>query len=369
MGGRGIIRLKYVHAFRDRFGRMRYYFRRHGKRTALPGLPGSSEFMATYATQLGETSKQIAQRPKAARGTFASLAVRYFGSPQYLSLSSTSRINYRRVIDGFLEYHGHRHVDQMIREHVDIIIGKMANRPGAGSVLLKRLRTLVRYAIALGWTDRDPTAGVKAYRTKEIHTWNEQEIAAFENRWSEGTRERLAFALLLFTGQRSSDVHRMHWKDFDSDTIKVVQQKTGAKLSIPIHQSLNRLLTMADRDCTTILETAYGKPFSVKGFGNMVSAAIRAAGLPARCKPHGLRKAAARRFAEAGCSASEIMSITGHRTLAEVERYTRAAEQERLARQAIKRLSESRMQTEPDRQGTRLSIPTSVLSRAHEVIE
>ena len=48
MGGRGVIRLKYVHAFRDRFGRMRYYFRRHGKRTALPGLPGSGEFMAAY---------------------------------------------------------------------------------------------------------------------------------------------------------------------------------------------------------------------------------------------------------------------------------------------------------------------------------
>jgi hypothetical protein len=31
------------------------------------------------------------------------------------------------------------------------------------------------------------------------------------------------------------------------------------------------------------------------------------------------------------------MAITGHKTLAEVERYTRAAEQERLSRQAINR--------------------------------
>ena len=35
------------------------------------------------------------------------------------------------------------------------------------------------------------------------------------------------------------------------------------------------------------------------------------------------------------------MAITGHKTLAEVERYTRAAEQERLARQAIKKQSEN----------------------------
>ena len=170
MGGRGVIRRKYVHAFRDRMGRMRYYFRRHGMRSVLPGLPGSSEFMTAYATQLNNLPKQVEQRPMTAPGTFAALAIRYYGSPQYLRLSATSCSNYRRVIDGFLEQHGHRRVDQMTREHVDIVIGKMADKPGAGIVLLKRIRTLIRYAMALGWTDRDPTAGVKAYKSKEIHT-------------------------------------------------------------------------------------------------------------------------------------------------------------------------------------------------------
>jgi integrase len=243
------------------------------------------------------------------------------------------------VIDGFLEQHGHRQVKQMTREHVDIIIGKMASKPGAGIILLKRVRTLVRYAMALGWTDRDPTAGVKAYRSNEIHTWNEEEIATFEKRWPEGSRERLASALLLYTGQRGSDVHRMLWTDYVGDTIRVAQQKTKTKLTIPVHASLECLLETANRNHATIVVTAYNNPFSVKGFGNMMSDAIREAGLPSRCKAHGLRMAAARRLAEAGCSASEIAAITGHKTLAEVERYTRAADQERLARQAIKRQS------------------------------
>ena len=65
---------------------------------------------------------------------------------------------------------------------------------------LKRIRTLVRCAMALGWTDRDPTAGVKGYKSSEIDTWNEGEISIFERRWPEGTRERLTFALLLYTG-------------------------------------------------------------------------------------------------------------------------------------------------------------------------
>ena len=308
-----MIRLKYVHAFRDRAGRMRYYFRRHGIRTALPGLPGSNEFMVAYGAQLANAQTKVIPLAKAAPGTFAALAIRYFGSPQYLSLSATSRTNYRRVIDGFLQEHGHRLVKQMTREHVDIIIGKMANKPGAGIILLKRVRTLVRYGLALGWIDRDPTAGAKAYRSKEIHTWNEEEIATFEKYWPEGSRERLAFSLLLYTGQRGSDVYRMLWEDYIGDTIRVAQQKTATKLTIPIHESLARLLTSANRNHPTILVTAFKKPFSVKGFGNMVSHAIRDAGLPHRCKPHGLRKAAARRLAEAGCSASEIMAITGHK--------------------------------------------------------
>ena len=67
-------------------------------------------------------------------------------------------------------------------------------------------------------------------------------------------------------------------------------------------------------------------------------AAIRAAGLPIDCQPHGLRKAAGRRLAEAGCTANEIMSVLGHKTLTEAERYTRAADQARLAFAAMSKL-------------------------------
>jgi integrase len=134
----------------------------------------------------------------------------------------------------------------------------------------------------------------------------------------------------------------MTWADIVGDTIRVAQQKTAAKLTIPIHEALDRVLSTANRGHSSILVTAFGERFSVKGFGQMISTAIREAGLPERCKAHGLRKAAARRLAEAGCSASEIAAITGHKTLAEVERYTRAADQARLARQAIRRQSENR---------------------------
>jgi hypothetical protein len=51
-------------------------------------------------------TKKTEPRIPVAPGTFAALAIRYYGSPQYQSLSPTSQVNYRRVIDGFLEQHG-----------------------------------------------------------------------------------------------------------------------------------------------------------------------------------------------------------------------------------------------------------------------
>lgn len=62
---------------------------------------------------------------------------------------------------------------------------------------------------------------------------------------------------------------------------------------------------------------------------------VREAGLPDGLSPHGLRKATCRRLAEAGCSAHEIMAISGHQSLAEVTRYTVAASRKDLAARAM----------------------------------
>jgi hypothetical protein len=62
----------------------------------------------------------------------------------------------------------------------------------------------------------------------------------------------------------------MLWKDYVGDTIRVAQQKTTTKLTVPLHDDLAQLLTLGRRETTTILSTVYKKPFSVKSFGNMV---------------------------------------------------------------------------------------------------
>jgi integrase len=116
------------------------------------------------------------------------------------------------------------------------------------------------------------------------------------------------------------------------------QEKTNALVAIPIHDELARIITATPAaGQLTLLTTKSGKGYSGNDFNNQFRKWCDAAGLPRRCVFHGLRKAALTRLADAGCTAHEIAAISGHRTLKEVEHYTRAHDQARLARAAMER--------------------------------
>jgi enterobacteria phage integrase len=337
-----VFKFRYLDCFIDRHGKPRYYFRRgRGARVPLPGSPGSAEFMSAYHSALGNIEASPARKHRGPPGTFDRLIEDYFASPEYARLAKSSQRAYRLVIERLIreENVGHRLVREMNREHVKRMVAKRASTPGAANDVLKKIRILTRFAIDNGWRRDDPTIRIRTFAQGEFHTWTDQEIFAFEERWSVGTRERTAFALLLYTGQRLSDVAKMSWRDLEGSVIRVIQGKTGMKLAISLHPDLATVLGNWPKSHVAILTTNFGRPFTSKGFGNWMADKIGEAGLPDHCVTHGLRKAAARRLAEAGCSANEIAAVTGHTTLKEVARYTRAAEQEGLAAAAITRLT------------------------------
>src|SRR5215203_7086393 len=135
--------------------------------------------------------------------------------------------------------HGQRTLLGLTRERITkAFLEPYTRRPGAALSLLKMIRILIRHAIMLGWLRDDPSLGIKRPKGGEIRSWTDAELAQFEARWGVGTKQRLAFALMLNTGQRRSDVHRMTWADVTGETIRVVQQKTGARLTIPLHPDL-----------------------------------------------------------------------------------------------------------------------------------
>ncbi|WP_164937084.1 tyrosine-type recombinase/integrase [Bradyrhizobium vignae] len=98
----------------------------------------------------------------------------------------------------------------------------------------------------------------------------------------------------------------------------------------------------------------YGRARSEKAFSAWISEAAFAAGLPPKSSPDGVRKAAYRRLAQAGCSALEIMSITGHTDIREIERYCREAARKKLAVAAMTKLEvgfDIRLPNPPDELG------------------
>jgi integrase len=281
-------------------------------------------------------------------GTFDRLVQDYFASMEFRGLAPSTQRTYRSVIERLLvnENIAHRLVREMRHEHVRTMIARRADTPGAANNLLQKIKVLIHFAIDNGWRLDDPTLRIKKFAKGEFHTWTEEEIAVYEAKWPVGSTARLSFALLLYTGQRRSDVVAMSWSDVKDGAIGVVPLKTkrttGVRLWIPIHPALAEALAAAEREVDTILGTSFGKAFTSNGFGNFMANKIAAAGLPDECVTHGLRKAAARRLAEAGCTTNEIAAITCHATLQEVARYTKAAEQKRLARTAISRLQAGR---------------------------
>jgi integrase len=206
----------------------------------------------------------------------------------------------------------------------------------------------MRHAVDLGLRKDDPTRDVKAIRvkTRGFHSWTEAEIEQFETRHPIGSRARLAFALLLYTGQRRSDVVCMGRQHTRGGVLEVRQQKTGIELSIPVHSNLQAIIEATTAGQMTFLVTEFGKPFTAAGFGNWFREQCDMANLH-HCSAHGLRKAAARRLAESGCTPHEIAAITGHASLKEIVRYTEAANQKRLAWAAMEKVKNRTSSVKP----------------------
>lgn len=329
----------YASNYIDARGKLRWRFRKVGlPETSTTTIFDSRDWWAWYSSSLNADPRSY-EEERVEAGTIHALAVEYYRSSDFLSLKPSTRKTYKGILERYRERHGDKPAGRLeprfIRQQMDV----MANKPAAANNMLKVLRALMGFAVTRGIIQSDPTYGVKmiTYASDGFHTWTEAEIQAFESRWPVGTNERLGFDLLLYTAQRSADVRVMTWQHVKSGRVVVKQEKTGQPVDIPIHPRLLASLDVCLHRHGTLIKSQLGKPFSEKGFGNWVKKAAVRAGLP-HCSAHGLRKAAARRLAEAGCTAHEIMSITGHQTLSEVERYTREAGRRGLADTAMNRI-------------------------------
>jgi integrase len=219
------------------------------------------------------------------------------------------------------------------------VLGKM--KPHAARNYFKAIRALCQFAVGAELIKADPTAGMKQpkVRTQRRRPWKDTEIAQYESTHAIGSKARLAFALGLYTLQRRGDVLRMGPQDVRNGMLAVTQEKTGAMLSLPVRPELRAVIDATPlTGLSTFLVTKSGKQFSGTDFDEQFRAWCNEAGLPTDCYFHGLRASGCTILADAGCSAHEIAAWSGHMTLKEVERYTKSADQKRLAASGLAKI-------------------------------
>ncbi len=222
----------------DRHGNVRIYFCRQGQRKIrIYALPDSPEFWAAYAAAAQGRSLPVPGKEqrgtRALEGTLRWLCVAYFAAPEYRRLDPNTQIVRRRVIESCLLeplepgsslIMADCPLDRISGKHIKMLRDRKAEVPEAANTRLKALRGLFKWALV----DPDlasyfpaginPARDVPSFLTYSLgyHTWTLEEVTKFEAAHLPGSSARLALALLLFTGQRKSDViafGRQHVKD------------------------------------------------------------------------------------------------------------------------------------------------------------
>lgn len=336
------VTLPYVHEYIDRHGKRRRYARRHGKKVTLHAEPGTDAYLAEYQAAM----QTLAVKPTAARhGTWDALVSEYLGSALFRQLKPRTQAENRREAERVRARWGKHPVNRLEARHVLKWQDELAAEPGRANNMLAAVKMLLNFGGPRGYKHADPTAGVGELKAGSYRSWTNKELAAFEARWPLGTRERLIFDLALYTGQRRSDLVAMTRHHLDGDVMGVVQEKTGERIAVPAHPNLKASIAAFPSKGIAILQRLDGQPLKVRELHDVIAAAIDDAGLPTACVLHGLRYAAARKLADAGATPHEIMSVTGHRTLAMVEKYTKEANKTRLAASAMLKLWQNRDRT------------------------
>jgi len=322
-----------------RNGRIDWYVRRgKGPRQRIKGAYGSAEFIRAYNVAI-ETTAPVSGSRKAGNGTLAHAVHLYRQSSAWAALATATRCQRETILAQVVESAGDIPIAKITRKHIMDGRERRAATPGSAENFVVCMKGLFKWCVEFELVTSNPTENVKApKRAKDagFKPWTEDEIAAFRAHWPIGTRERVAFDLLLYTGLRRGDVLVVGRQHVREGVIRLSTEKTGTRAIIPIDPELAATLAAGPSGDLAFITGDSGRAFKRKeAFGNWFRGVCRAAGV--NKSPHGLRKAGANVDAESGYSESELeakYAWTGGRM---ASYYTRDMNREKLAIRAAER--------------------------------
>lgn len=317
-------------------GRTYIYFRRGKFRRRLPNDMDSKEFSQVYwAYRDGRGNAS----PKT---TWNDLIISYYKSASFKDLSDGTKANYRRHCEAIREKNGSKDARNFRRKHAIAARDALAETWSKANERVAVLSILMRHAVDLEWIERNPVVDIRKLSGGEYEPWPDDKLRAYE-RYCAGHNAVIArtiYELSVGTGQRIGDCINMTWDDFDGEFMSVAQEKTGTKLEVFCPVRLQDYLSTLPHTGRHILAKNLSQPLGkrqVQAAVELVREAIGVKTGPNRLVPHGWRYTAAVALSEAGCSDSEIQSVTGHKTLAMVQKYRAKANQKSASKRAQQR--------------------------------
>ena len=294
-------------------------------------------FGKTKFLELVEEAKTLGRNEVAfVKGTLGSVIEQYLAHDNYKNLALNTRLYYRRVLDALKRKLGAARIADMQPQHIRRVRNEIAKTSSSTADIAVMLLGLM-WDFASEYCELDlgvnPARDVRGVHKKEPHEpWPAKVIADFDAAASE--RMRLALHLLLYTGQRIGDVVRMRWSDIEAGGLKVIQEKTGEEVIIPIHSRLAALLNKTPRIGEYVLTTQHGGRYHTAGaLGQVIKLQLVRIGA-GDYTAHGLRKNCGIALAESGSSVSEIQAILGHKTPNMAMHYAQKASKTKLAQTA-----------------------------------
>ena len=305
--------------------------------TYLRGPYGSAEFRADYDAALNPPSPT--EKSDAVAGTFDHVITAYLAGKGFKSLRESTRAPKRRRLDAIRELIGTARLADLEAHHVENLMDRKGG-PEAANRLHKELGQIYRFAQKKqGYNGPHPTASVERRKvnSKGYHTWTIEEVQQYRDHHETGTLARLALEVMLATGAARQDACAMGRQNIKGAKIEYTRGKTGQSVRLPLDKlpDLCAEVRLIPATQSLFFVHSKGKPFTVESFGNWFRDQCRDAGLPARCRAHGLRKHGATRLAERGATEFQIMAFLAHKDPREARTYVAAANRDKLVADAL----------------------------------
>lgn len=322
-----------------------YYFRMgKGERIRLPDFP-SNEFDAAYKSALAGAAIGKPRQSKAAYRSMRWLVENYMASADWSALSVATRKQRGLIFKSSMADARAANADcrAVTGRHILTAIDDRKATPFLAANFLKAMRGLFAWALARGHVEIDPTSGVKtpAVKTEGFPAWTVEDARAYCARWPIGTRERLAFEMLLHSGLRRSDMHIAGRQHLTGNVLTIrphKSRKSGVTVTIQLPQALIDIIDQTPTGALHFIVGEKGKPYTAESFSNWFRDACRAAGV--QKSAHGVRKLSATLSANAGATVHDMMAQYGWTTFRQAEIYTKGAERVALGIKNSKRLAE-----------------------------